>query len=78
MLNRLGLVIHWLGFVCAVWLVCVAIYEITISGVASFSPYDWQEFIGWFIGLSAIGWLINFILSGHKNPLPWVANKEPT
>mgnify|MGYP005998539757 CR=1 FL=1 len=23
-----------------------------------------------------ISWLINFILSGHKNPLPWVANKE--
>jgi hypothetical protein len=21
-------------------------------------------------------WLINFILSGHKSPLPWVANKE--
>ena len=22
------------------------------------------------------GWLTNFILSGHKSPLPWVANKE--
>ena len=25
-----------------------------------------------------ISWLINFILSGHKSPLPWVANKEAT
>ena len=23
-----------------------------------------------------ISWLINFILAGHKSPLPWVANKE--
>ena len=25
-----------------------------------------------------ISWLINFILAGHKSPLPWVANKEAT
>ena len=23
-----------------------------------------------------IGWAIRFILTGHKSPLPWVANKE--
>ena len=23
-------------------------------------------------------WLVNFILTGHKSPLPWVANKEAT
>ena len=23
-----------------------------------------------------LGWIVRFILTGHKNPLPWVANKE--
>lgn len=31
-----------------------------------------------FIGASFIGWILNFILSGHKSPLPWIANKEAT
>ena len=28
--------------------------------------------------LLGAGWLINFILAGHRSPLPWVANKEAT
>lgn len=78
MLNRLGLVIHWLGFIGAVLLGVITIYKITTFGAASFRWYDWQEFIVWFISLSAVGWVFNFILTGHKSPLPWVSNKEAT
>ena len=32
--------------------------------------------LGTALAFVLVGWGINFILSGHKSPLPWVANKE--
>jgi hypothetical protein len=32
--------------------------------------------LGTALAFLLVGWGINFILSGHKSPLPWVANKE--
>lgn len=41
---------------------------------------DWVEFTFLLSVLSIpswlFSWLVNFILTGHKSPLPWVANKE--
>ena len=146
MLNRLGLVIHWLGFLAflpaAIYLLITEPRETYkfIDNPAFYYPTDsetqafnsWLEIVN-FYGLESeeanaalaelpapvlqgianrnlslmdfgqpkrvkvldvagfgfllsilsassllISWLINFILAGHKSPLPWVANKEAT
>ena len=97
MLNRLGLVIHWLGFLAGV---ATAVYlfinpvedriydtaamvsSITDGSSAPYVTYEsnWLQTAGLFLALlivaTCIGWAFNFILAGHKSPLPWVANKE--
>ena len=142
MLSRLGLVIHWLGFLAFLpaaiylliteqteklidnpelyypnyletqaineWLQQVEDYgqnsdealfavaglsvpvlqALTEKNLANFNTelpksvwvMDWVAFTFLLSVLSIsstlISWLINFILTGHKSPLPWVANKE--
>ena len=67
MLGRLGLVIHilswFLGIAALISIYLLGRYDITNYHVAAAaSPFA--------------GWATRFILSGHKSPLPWVANKE--
>jgi phage-related minor tail protein len=86
MLNRLGLVIHMVGWALATL--------VLLSLTMNYKGYFWN--CGWgsspcgsyirvdviIIGLGIAGililgsWAIRFILAGHKSPLPWVANKE--
>ena len=75
MLNRIGLVIHWLAVVLTGLWVFTAIILLIFIGA--------EDMLKWFAALVvpslvllATGWLINFILTGHKSLLPWVANKE--
>lgn len=92
MLSRLGLVIHLLGFAAScsmlIWGIkengthfsgCVDV-EGTITYIMSGCYYIDIEVIQLSVGSAAFflltGWGIRFILSGHKSPLPWVANKE--
>lgn len=74
MLGRLGLVIHWLAFLLAELYLWLVLYHATLG-----SGVDGQDLITFIVvsgGCMTIGWLVNFILSGHRSPLPWVANKE--
>ena len=75
MLNRIGLVIHWLAVVLTGLWVFTGITVLIFIGA--------EDMLKWFAGLVvpclvllATGWLINFILAGHKSLLPWIANKE--
>jgi len=75
MRDRIGLVIHWLAVVLTgLW------FFIGITVLIFIGP---EDMLKWFAGLVvpclvllATGWLINFILSGHRSPLPWVENWE--
>jgi hypothetical protein len=88
MLSRLGLVIHWLFILVALFLIAMALqYYLWLEtlwmprqpfGELIFQ-YNLRDGIFYSpIGLifAPIGWAFNFILTGHKSPLPWVANKE--
>jgi hypothetical protein len=113
MLGRLGLVIHWIGFLAGVAGIIAglssfdltekryvelsaegaALYaernleEMTLSdlyavrdnneGGRTFPAYDnWLLILLLGVGPISLAWAIRFILTSHKSPLPWVANKE--
>lgn len=82
MLNRLGLVIHILG-----WLIGIAASVIIYTAIQGYCGPDYDACIRWDYLTNyhwvapispLIGWAIRFILTSHKSPLPWVANKEAT
>ena len=75
MLSRLGLVIHWATFLLGEVWVCVGLYNITFGGM-DVTAIDVILGVVLILAFSLLGWVINFILSGHKSLLPWVANKE--
>ena len=75
MLSRLGLVIHWLAFVLGDIYILVALYNITIEG-DRLSALETAVGVIFLLGLYGLGWVFNFILAGHKSPLPWVQNSE--
>ena len=75
MLSRLGLVIHWLAFVLGDIYILVFLYNIIIEGTR-LSAGETVAGVFFLFVLYGLGWLVNFILTGHKSPLPWVANKE--
>ena len=87
MLSRLGLVIHWLGFLAGVATAVALLINPVEDSIYDNPPYvtyeiNWLQTAGLILALlvvaTCIGWAINFILTGHKSPLPWVANKEAT
>lgn len=80
MLDRLGLVIHWAGFsfglLISLWLGIDSIFDVPSATTVG-------TVIGAILGIPIVVfiftlpvWGINFVLTGHKSPLPWVANKE--
>ena len=73
MINRLGLTIHWLGFITSAVLIVLFAYELSKSGM---ERVNWEIVISYTCGPILSGWLFRFVTAGHKNPLPWVANKE--
>ena len=113
MLSRLGLVIHWLGFIAGVAgavaglssldLINYEMGQISQEGIYQLRNSNFEEmsredldiylanseggrpvpvFSNWFfilllgVGPIIIAWAVRFILTSHKSPLPWVANKE--
>ena len=75
MLNRLGLVIHWLAFVLGDIYILVFLYNIIIEGTR-LSAGETAAGVFFLFVLYGLGWAFNFILAGHRSPLPWVANWE--
>lgn len=88
MLSRLGLVIHWLGFAAGLAMTTAVVqYWLWIEDYTStrglFGKIIWDyDLFNTQVNSPAvllicfIGWPVNFIIAGHKSPLPWVANKE--
>ena len=88
MLNRLGLVIHRFFILLALLFSAAALQYYLWLHTENFPRQPFGELIfqynlrdGIFyspVGLlfAPIGWAFNFVLTGHKSPLPWVANKE--
>lgn len=84
MINRLGLVIHWIGFICllAAVLIAILIYVETpyvdkffktlreLWQLISFdsSSYLTESIILW---VAISHWPIKFIITGNKNLFPW-------
>lgn len=93
MLKRLGLVIHWLGFIVSVVVLGITVIEIAIE--ISYGPrthiedyYGYAPIIygkfgnnAWYAaivyGPLGIAWVIRFILTGHKGLMPWSKAKQP-
>lgn len=76
MLDRLSLVIHWIGFLASSAAVGWACLGIAVDGLDAVTAE-----IGLLIGTMVcvpitLGWSFRFIISAQKNLLPWVANKE--
>ena len=78
MLNRLGLVLHWIGFVFQ-FLFLFGYFPIMVLGggvedIFRIIIFDWyradtEEII--FVWVAIASWPINFILTGNKSFLPW-------
>jgi multisubunit Na+/H+ antiporter MnhF subunit len=76
MLNRFGLVIHWLGFIGSVGFTGYVLWRLLIY----FDQFLISDL--WIIVLGVIGplgsvWVIRFILTGHKGLMPWSKAKQP-
>ncbi len=70
MIKRLGLVIHWIGF----------LFGVSFGALFIFLASDRDLDVGLFIGLGsyiaahASGWMVSFILTGNKSIFPWQSN----
>ena len=75
MIGRLMLVIHWAGFLASVFGITSISYAILIYGrdFPSRSEYEMAALVAVPV---VIGWLIRFVVMGHRSILPWVANEE--
>jgi len=83
MISRLGIVIHWLGFLVGLTLSAAALqYFLWMDNhtetrgflgeiIFDYSLRDTPIYSPWVLLICLSGWPIRFILSGHKNPLPW-------
>lgn len=83
MIKRLGLVIHWIGFICLLvmfGLMCLALMDgqsvkRIIEGLWRLMIFERRtDFEGSIIFWAAIShWPIKFIITGNKNLFPWSA-----
>ena len=83
MKERLGLVIHWLGFLCLIFVVVslgIAYFDnedSTLISVAAFYIYYLfgEDLFGtalfWVNWGAIVHWPIKFILTGNKSFFPW-------
>jgi hypothetical protein len=81
MLGRFALVIHWLffliGLAAGLSLLGAAGYEVIDRGINTddfLASLIGSPFV--FIGFTATGWTIRFILTGSKVIFPWSTPKE--
>jgi len=69
-LNRIGIVIHWSGFIYSLFLLVVVGSSLFVE---TGFPW-WTKFIvGIPFGVSFWigGWVLRYIVSGNKNIFPW-------
>jgi hypothetical protein len=61
MIERLSLVIHWLGFVCILIVVSSGVILPTLTATGFYS----------FLFIAIAAWPIKYILTGDSTVLPW-------
>ena len=68
--NRIGIVIHWLGFI---YFVFVLVLFLSSTFVENGFPWWTKLSVGTLFGGSFWigGWVLRYILSGNKNIYPW-------
>ena len=67
MLERLALVIHWIGFIIG----AVSFLAFTLTFMTAGSFWYLLSGVMFGIGPHLCGWLIRFILTGNKSFFPW-------
>jgi hypothetical protein len=73
MLNRLGLVIHWIGFIVSL---LPAFLLFAISGDNN-DGLGVAVYVALILISNGLGWSARFILTGHKGLMPWSKAKQP-
>jgi len=81
-INRLGLVLHWIGFVCLLSVIGLITYFSIFEGrsldLSDLAEYmfdfdnlsdDTDEFL--LLWLAVAHWPIKFIITGNKSIFPW-------
>ena len=71
MINRLGLVIHWLGFLLAVF---VGAFCIVLGITDGNYPMGLVFALAFYVTAHGSGWMVSFILTGNKSIWPWQSN----
>ena len=83
MISRLGIVIHWLGFLVGLILSTAAFQYFLHRNAYTetrgfFGEIIWEYnlfntpfYSPWVLLICLSGWPIRYILSGHKSPFPW-------
>jgi|TARA_B100001142_G_C14138123_1_gene579557 hypothetical protein len=61
MIERLALVLHWVGFIC---LSFAAFFGVILQSLANTEFYS-------LLLIAALAWSIQFILTGNKSIFPW-------
>ena len=74
MLNRFGLVIHWIGFIASALFLGILIFALIAPNGGGVAPIPSAVLTP--IPL-VITWAIRFILTGHKGLMPWSKAKQP-
>jgi hypothetical protein len=74
MLNRLGLVIHWGGFIGSV---AFAGFAFWVSTQQDMTIEALPIIAAGLTGPLGGAWVIRFILTGHKGLMPWSKAKQP-
>ena len=77
MLNRFGLVIHWIGFIGSVGGIGFVLFIIATEDFSGASIEDWTLLAAIAFGPLGSVWAIRFILTGHKGLMPWSKAKQP-
>ena len=72
-IQRLALLIHWVGFLFGVSFGALFIY---LDRIDNSSVGDVAVFIGLgsYIAAHASGWIVSFLLTGNKSIWPWKSN----
>ena len=70
MLNRLGLVIHWLGFLIGAGIPGYLFFAFVLGEYYNGSKGVLMALQA-YIGFHGAGWVISFILTGNKSFFPW-------
>ena len=77
MLNRFGLVIHWIGFIGSVGGIGLFLLIIATEDLSRGTSDNWILLAAIVFGPLPIALVIRLILTGHKGLMAWSKAKQP-